>query len=174
MDESRHVNSAGEVLGRLLDRGMISEGKRWWELFRRWEKIVGEKAAAHSQVVDVQKGRVIIETDHPGWAQILQTKSKTIIDAVNKLQPAAKVHGIRIRVGYKKGAGGDRDARAGDGETDGRAAPADQTPKEQAPAEHAPPPRHTEGDVISSIEDEELKKTLKGLGQAVRRRSESS
>ncbi len=168
MDESRRVNRAGEVLSRLLDKGMISEGKRWWELFRRWRNIVGEKAAAHSQVVDVQNGRVIIEADHPGWAQILQTKSKTIIDAVNRLQPAAKVTGIRIRVGSNAPSGVPADE-----------VPADEVAGEEAPAEatgHTQTPQNTkdEKELISTIKDEELKKTLYGLGQAVRRRSESS
>lgn len=76
---------------------------------RTWNEVVGTNIAAHSKVIDVDRGAVIIEVDHPGWAQQIQLKKRTILDRLKKGFPDLEIKNLVIRVEcecntpYKKG-----------------------------------------------------------------------
>lgn len=173
MDESRRVDKASDILGRLLDRGMLTEGKRWFQVFRRWETIVGPRAAAHSRLVDVTAGRAVVEADHPGWIQVLQEKSSEIIAGINRIQPSAEVRTLRIRLGDlhdRDQAPVSADSRPGSEAPFEGEAVAATAKHEQPPLPPSPEDAVTEGRLLDSIEDDELRRSLSGLRDAVRRR----
>ena len=59
---------------------------------------MGTDIAAHSRVVDVKQGVVIVEVDHPGWLQVLQMKKAKILTEMKKRYPALGIENMRIFV----------------------------------------------------------------------------
>jgi len=86
-------------------------------LFSSWKRIVadvwpantvdetGKKnedlpaAAVHSQIRELEKGILLVEADHPGWIQILQTKQKELLKAIQHRYPELDIRGIAFRLG---------------------------------------------------------------------------
>ena len=85
-------------------------------LFSSWTKIVIEAwgegdgklpgslpdslppAAGHSRIRELERGLLLIEADHPGWIQILQTKQKELLLAVKRRYPEMNVRNIAFRL----------------------------------------------------------------------------
>lgn len=67
-------------------------------LVRGWKETVGPKLAAHSKVIDLDKGNLVIEVDHPGWSQQLLFEKKRIIDTLSRNFPDLQFRNIVIRV----------------------------------------------------------------------------
>jgi hypothetical protein len=87
------AESAGD---RFMDRA-----RNYAEFFSSWTALLTEQqlpqAAAHSRVVELERHVVLAETDHPGWIQILQTKQREILGALQRQFPALDIRGIAFR-----------------------------------------------------------------------------
>jgi predicted nucleic acid-binding Zn ribbon protein len=93
------VKKAGDVLREYLrERGWLG-GNPYDPLFRSWKDIAGEALAEHARLVDVQNGVLLVEVDHPGWLQMLQLRTESLLDAARRTAPLASVTGLRVRVG---------------------------------------------------------------------------
>ena len=89
------------------------------ELFSSWSKIVTEvwphspdagtsdselrqddipAAAVHSQIKELERGVLLVEADHPGWIQILQTRQSGLLSAVQRRYPDLNISGIAFRL----------------------------------------------------------------------------
>ena len=82
------------------------------DLFSSWQKIAAEvwprnpgaekedvpAAASHSQIKELDKGVLLIEADHPGWIQILQTKQSQLLSAVQRRYPNLGIRAIAFRL----------------------------------------------------------------------------
>jgi len=84
------------------------------DLFSSWQKIVAEAwprsfgaeelrddvpaAAAHSQIRELDKGVLLIEADHPGWIQILQTQQSRLLSVVQRKYPDLGIRAIAFRL----------------------------------------------------------------------------
>ena len=78
------------------------------ELYTSWEKIVSgvwplgpdrkkedvPAAAVHSKIRGLEHGVLLVEADHPGWIQILQTRQEDLLKTVQKRYPELGVRGI--------------------------------------------------------------------------------
>ena len=83
-------------------------------LFSSWKEIVTEiwprtygseqskedipAAAVHSQIHELERGILLVEADHPGWIQVLQTKQAELLSAVQKRYPELNIRGIAFRL----------------------------------------------------------------------------
>jgi len=90
----------------------VDNAKSSAELFNSWEKIVcqvwpqGEDrknedipaAAVHSRIKELERGVLIVEADHPGWIQILQTKQAELLLAIQRHCPKMDIRGIAFRL----------------------------------------------------------------------------
>lgn len=65
---------------------------------KTWNEIVGEKIASHSAVIDVDRGNVIIEVDHPGWSQQILFKKKQILYGLAQNYPDLKIKNLVMRI----------------------------------------------------------------------------
>ena len=66
-------------------------------LFGRWEAVVGEGIAAHARPAKIDRGRLLVYVDEPGWATQLRYLEG---DVLARLQAAGvEVTGIDVRVG---------------------------------------------------------------------------
>jgi hypothetical protein len=57
-------------------------------------RVTARKTAEHSRVSYIKNNILYVETDHQGWAQILQTIQRKIISAINKKHPNVSVNSI--------------------------------------------------------------------------------
>ena len=66
-------------------------------VFNRWEEAVGAAVAAHAQPVKVERGRLLVETDEPGWATQLRFLEHDILERLAQVG-VHEVTGLDIRV----------------------------------------------------------------------------
>jgi hypothetical protein len=55
-------------------------------------------AAVHSRIKELERGTLVIEADHPGWIQILQTKQRSLLSAVQRRYKELDIRGIAFRL----------------------------------------------------------------------------
>ena len=56
------------------------------------------QGVSHSRIVELEKTVLLIEADHPGWIQLLQTKQKELLNAVRRRFPEITFTGISFRL----------------------------------------------------------------------------
>ena len=131
------------------------------KLFDSWTDITAKNgiaaAADHSRIKDLDKGILLVEMDHPGWKQILQTKQSKLLNDFRCRFPELEISGIALILGQGK----TQDKNQNDEKT--------QTAKEiEAPVlKEEPEVTGFAVKGIDAINDEELKETLKKLGQTI-------
>ena len=89
------MKKAGDILKSVLGDAEAQQAREWSSFFGGWSIIAGEDLAAHSKVIDVKKGTVLVEVDHPGWMQVLQLKATRILKAIKSKYPELDVEDIR-------------------------------------------------------------------------------
>lgn len=82
-------------------------------LFSSWNELVSEvwpigpdqrkddipAAAVHSRIKELERGMLLVEADHPGWIQILQTRQAELLSVVQRRYPELDIRGIAFRLG---------------------------------------------------------------------------
>ena len=54
--------------------------------------------AEHSRIGELERGVLLVEADHPGWIQILQTKQGELLSEVQKRYPDMDIRSIAFRL----------------------------------------------------------------------------
>ena len=81
-----------------------------WSVKSRWQNMDNDcdhredgdvPAADHSWIKDLKNGQIIVEADHPGWIQILQTKKAEIIKTAKRKYPELGINNISFRLNSK-------------------------------------------------------------------------
>ena len=97
------MKRAGEILSLLFDERMVKKAHVYSSLFDYWEQAVRNNglasAADHSRIRELDRGILLIETDHPGWKQIIQTKQGSILDDFRRNFPDLDISGISLILG---------------------------------------------------------------------------
>ncbi len=74
------------------------------KLFSVWKKVVtkingcGQNLYDHTSILDVKNEILIVETDHPGWSQLLQMNSKFILKGLEMYLPEIKITSLAYRI----------------------------------------------------------------------------
>jgi hypothetical protein len=63
-----------------------------------WPRIVGQDKAAHSQVLDVKNGIVLIGVDHPAWLQRLHMDSSRIVEQIRRDFPSLNARTLAFSI----------------------------------------------------------------------------
>ena len=113
------MRKAGEVVMDLFREqfgpDFINTARSTSGLFSSWCQVVAEvwprsfdaeeekaedlpAAAVHSRIRELERGLLLVEADHPGWIQILQTKQREILSAVQRRYPELEIKGIAFRL----------------------------------------------------------------------------
>ncbi len=92
------MKKAGDLLGAFFDERVLNAARGYSELFSAWRSLVGEQIAAHSRIAELDKSILVVEADHPGWMQILQTKQASILEGARKRFPELSISGISFRL----------------------------------------------------------------------------
>ncbi len=75
-------------------------------LFYSWAAVSREQriaaASDHARIAELERGIVLIEADHPGWIQILQTKEQGILESFRHRFPELDITGVSFRLSRGK------------------------------------------------------------------------
>jgi predicted nucleic acid-binding Zn ribbon protein len=98
------MRKAGDVLSAFFDEGTLEKAKKFGELFSPalWAGLLESNGLAqgvpHSRIVELEKTVLLIEADHPGWIQLLQTKQKGLLQSIQRRFPELSLTGISFRL----------------------------------------------------------------------------
>jgi predicted nucleic acid-binding Zn ribbon protein len=97
------MKTAGDILSALFDERMMKKAQGYSRLFDSWTDITQKNgiaaAADHSRIKELDKGILLIETDHPGWKQIIQTKQSKLLNDFRRRFPDMNISGISLMLG---------------------------------------------------------------------------
>jgi predicted nucleic acid-binding Zn ribbon protein len=92
------VKRAGELLASFFNQQTFGIAKEYSALFSSWRSVAGDVLAAHSRIKELERSVLLVEADHPGWIQILQTREKDLLDALRRRFPDQHITGISFRL----------------------------------------------------------------------------
>lgn len=97
-----NVKKAGDLLSFFFDEKRVETATHITKLFSSWDDITSEQgipaAAAHARIAELNRNVILIEADHPGWIQILQTKQRWILDSFKRKFPSLNITGISFHL----------------------------------------------------------------------------
>jgi hypothetical protein len=100
------MKTAGDILSALFDERFVEKARGYSKFFDSWADITAKNgiaaAADHSQIKDLDRGVVLIEIDHPGWKQVLQTKQTKLLNDFRIRFPQLDISGISLMLGSGK------------------------------------------------------------------------
>ena len=163
------MKTAGDILSALFDKRFVEKAQGYSNLFDSWEDITAKNgiaaAAAHSRIKDLDRGVLLVEMDHPGWKQIIQTKQGRLLNDFRSRFPEMDISGISLMLG--RGSPPDETRQEAETETKAEERPAEQRRVTEEPPVAADT-NAAQG--YDAIDDEEFKEKLKSLGQTVAER----
>jgi predicted nucleic acid-binding Zn ribbon protein len=92
------MKKAGDLLQNFLDENIMNKAKEYSGIFSSWASIAGDQCAAHSRISDLKGTLLIVEADHPGWIQILQTRQAELLKSIQKRNSKLTITGISFRL----------------------------------------------------------------------------
>jgi len=166
------MKTAGNVLSVLFDEQFMNKANECSKLFDSWQEITAKNgiaaAAAHSRIKDLDRGILLVEMDHPGWKQILQTKQAGLLNDFRRRFPDMGISGISLMLGK----GTEKQAQE---ESASGGPVAEEPQKDTLPSaiEEAEPAAGPKAKGFDAINDEGFKETLKSLGQSIKAREKN-
>jgi hypothetical protein len=165
------VKKAGDYLAAIIDANLYSKAKVYSGFFSSWSQITQScgiaAAAGHSRVRELEQGILVVEADHPGWVQILQTKAPLIISSSRRRFPELDIRGVSFVLSKPRG-----------GTPEKAEFPKMEVPPEQEPIRKSMERGQGEGRIENGaweqIGDPDLKDSLKRLKQSIEDRNKSS
>jgi hypothetical protein len=164
------MKKAGDYLAAIIDVNLYNKAKAYSGFFYSWDQITQgcgiAAAAGHSRVRELERGILVVEADHPGWVQILQTKGRQILYTVQRRFPELNVRGVSFTL-----------SRLETGNLEEKESPARaEEPPEQALIRESSESEENRSKigVWDRIGDPDLKDSLKKLERSIRVREKSS
>lgn len=82
---------AGDLVSRLVDAFGGTDEYGLVPFVRRWSEIVGTDVAAHSRVLDLRNGALVVGVDHPAWVQRLHMEKGQVLRTIHRRFPQIPV-----------------------------------------------------------------------------------
>ncbi len=113
-DDEHEIKNISSVLGGVFDVLNVQDARKAGDAFAVWRKILlsirsstnpneGANLAAHSRIVDLKNGVLLIEADHPGWIELLQLRKNYILKGLSMYAKGMDVQTLAFRVAGKRG-----------------------------------------------------------------------
>ena len=155
------MKTAGDILSALFDERFMKKAQGYSRLFNSWEEVTAKNgiaaAAAHSRIKDLNKGILLVEMDHPGWKQIIQTKQASLLNDYRRLFPKLDISAISLMLCRSESAA----EKTTDAET-----PED-PPLSSVEEPQASRVKEPASSGYDAIKDEDFKERLIKLGQTI-------
>jgi hypothetical protein len=92
------MKRAGDYLTAIIDADLFNKARTYSVFFSSWAQITQTcgiaAAAGYSRIRELEKGVLVVEADHPGWVQLLQTKAQRILVSARRRFPELDIRGI--------------------------------------------------------------------------------
>ena len=98
------MKKAGEILAAFFERENIKRAEEMGDFFSPtvWSELLAScklsQGASHSRIADLEKTVLLVEADHPGWIQLLQTKQRELLNTARRRFPEITLTGISFRL----------------------------------------------------------------------------
>lgn len=98
------VISSNDMINRVFSNISVGNFEENSKIIRAWDEIIakiynyGPKLAGHTHIVELKNGILLIESDHPGWNQILQSNKGFILKGLKMNAPDVEVRSLAFRV----------------------------------------------------------------------------
>jgi hypothetical protein len=159
------MKKAGDILSTLFDERFVKKAQRYSKLFDSWKDITEKNgiaaAAVHSQIKELDRGVLLIETEHPGWKQILQTKQSKLLNDFRIRFPELDISGISLMLGRSEPQTGEKTENIQEKEA------AKQAAGEKPSLPEKTDDREPAVKGYNAIKDEDFLRTLKKLEQRI-------
>ena len=168
------MKKAGELLQSYFDSETMNSARTYSAFFSSWKKIVDERLAAHSRIVELEGTVLVVEADHPGWIQLIQLKRSEILNAVRKMFPDLTVTAISIKLkkdGFDTPARRPPEPRETEPETADDAGSRDGGGPESPSSSGGPGAEAGSPDPYGNIRDDAFKDLLKRLESSIAERN---
>jgi predicted nucleic acid-binding Zn ribbon protein len=97
------MRKVGDILRDYLrERGWLA-GNPYASLFSGWATVAGTSLAAHTRLIDVRDGILIVEADHPGWLQMARMRKEALLSLARAAAPEARIVDVRFFLGPRGG-----------------------------------------------------------------------
>jgi len=97
------MRKVGDILKDYLrERGWLT-GNPYAALFSDWAGVAGSTLAAHTRLVDVRDGVMIVAADHPGWLQMARMRKEALLSQARAAAPDARIQDVRFFLGGSEG-----------------------------------------------------------------------
>jgi hypothetical protein len=170
------MKRAGDFLTAIIDADLLKKATTYSGFFSSWAEIAAgcgiAAVAGYSRVREFEKGIIVVEADHPGWIQLLQTKTQWILKDARRRFPDLDIRGISFTLSKpdappRADSPPKADAPGSPGPAVAeRAAPEASPPENAAPGEKTP----SGGTPWERIEDGDFKTSLKRLERSIKER----
>jgi predicted nucleic acid-binding Zn ribbon protein len=97
------IKKIGDLLRAYLTEKGWSSGDPFSAVFLRWTDIAGDELGSHARPVEIERDILIVEADHPGWAQTVGLRKTKLLAALNEVSPSAGIRDLRVRLRRSKG-----------------------------------------------------------------------
>jgi len=165
------MKTAGDILSALFDEQFMKKAQKYSKFFDSWRDITAKNgiaaAADHSHIKDLDRGLLLIEMDHPGWKQILQTKQSKLLNDFRIRFPELDISGISLILGKSEP----------DNDTQELPPPVATEAVVAEPVEATEEPSMRVASVtndINAISDDDFKEMLKSIGESIKAREKKS
>jgi hypothetical protein len=171
------MKTAGDVLSALFDERFVKKAHNYSKFFDSWKDITAKNgipaAADHSRIKDLDRGIILLETDHPGWKQILQIKQSKLLNDFCRRFPELDISGISLMLGNNKTAQETEQTfeEMTDTQNNGTPDKPDQDPITTTSLYTKDKSTESVINVFDSIKDEDFKKLLKSVEQNIAARN---
>jgi hypothetical protein len=163
------MKKAGDLLASFFDERVLKTARGYSELFSSWQSIAGDNIAAHSRIRELEHSVVLVEADHPGWIQILQTREKGLLDTLHRRFPEQNITGISFRLSREPPVLSTKTDSTETGDVDNN----DTVGANEVETNNIDPD-NVGRDPYEKIKDENFKETLKRLEESIVLRTKGS
>ena len=89
---------AGDLLNEVLARAGFDAQAPEARIYRVWDDILGRDLAGRARLRDIDRGRLLVEVDHPAWMQLVQMRQRQILRRVARRFPALGITRLHLLV----------------------------------------------------------------------------
>jgi hypothetical protein len=161
------MRKVGDLLSIIIDEKMIHKAQGYSKLFASWAWITKKHgiaaAADHSRIRELDRNILLVEADHPGWIQMLQTREHKLLADLRDQFPDLGISGISFRLSrapFQPEVSAETESAAGEAAEEPPAAPLSE--------ETVSGGKKT---AYENIKDKELRETLKSLEKNIAARN---
>lgn len=108
------IENFSDVISRTINNICLEDVQQSNSVITAWNKVLlriksysnpneGRNLADHTRVVDFKNGILLIESDHPGWIELLQLHKSFILKGLNMSMPQLKINTLAYKLKGSRG-----------------------------------------------------------------------